>query len=38
MKMGLVGIGRGGVDLFGLAQDNGKWRAHMNAVMNQRLP
>jgi hypothetical protein len=38
IKMDLLGIGWGGVDWIGLAQDRGKWRALVNAVMNLRVP
>jgi hypothetical protein len=34
IKMDLVEIRWGGVDLIGLAQDKEKWRALVNAVMN----
>jgi hypothetical protein len=38
IKMDLLEIGWGGVDWIGLAQDNDKWRALVNAVMNLRVP
>jgi hypothetical protein len=38
IKMDLLEIGWGGVDWIGLAQDRGKWRAIVNAVMNLRVP
>jgi hypothetical protein len=38
LKMDLLEIGWGGVDLIGLAQDRDKWRALANAVMNLRVP
>jgi hypothetical protein len=38
IKMDLLEIGWGGVDLIGLAQDRDKWRALVNAVMNLRVP
>jgi hypothetical protein len=38
IKMDLLGIGWGGVDWIGLAQDRDKWRALVNAVMNLRVP
>jgi hypothetical protein len=38
IKTDLAGIGCGGVDLIGLAEDREKWRALVNAVMNLRVP
>jgi hypothetical protein len=38
IKVGLLEIGWGGVDLIGLAQDRVKWRVLVNAVMNLRVP
>jgi hypothetical protein len=38
IRMDLGGIGCGGVDWIGLAQDRDKWRAVVNAVMNLRVP
>jgi hypothetical protein len=38
IKVDLLDIGWGGVDWIGLAQDSDKWRAHVNAVMNFRVP
>jgi hypothetical protein len=38
IKMGLLEIGWGGVDLIGLAQDRCRWRALVNSVMNLRVP
>jgi hypothetical protein len=38
IKMDLLGIGWGGMDWIGLAQDRHKWRALVNAVMNLRVP
>jgi hypothetical protein len=38
IKMDLLEIGWGGVDLTGLAQDRRKWRALVNAVMSLRVP
>jgi hypothetical protein len=38
IKMDLLGIGWGGVDWIGLAQDRDKWRSVVNAVMNLRVP
>jgi hypothetical protein len=38
INMDLLGIGWGGVDWIGLAQDRNKWRALVNAVMNLRVP
>jgi hypothetical protein len=32
--MDLAGIGCGGVDWIGLAQDKNKWRALVNVLMN----
>jgi hypothetical protein len=37
IKMDFLEIGWGGVDWIGLAQDKGKWRALVNAVMNLRV-
>jgi hypothetical protein len=37
IKMDLLGIGWGGVDWIGLAQDRDRWRALVNAVMNLRV-
>jgi hypothetical protein len=37
IKMDLGEIGWVGVDCIGLAQDRGKWRALVNAVMNVRV-
>jgi predicted small integral membrane protein len=34
IKMNLLGMGWGGVDWIGLAQDRDKWRALVNSVMN----
>jgi hypothetical protein len=36
--MDLGETGWGGEDWIGLAQDRGKWRALVNAVMNLRVP
>jgi hypothetical protein len=36
--MDLLETGWSGVDWSGLAQDRGKWRALVNAVMNLRVP
>jgi hypothetical protein len=38
IKMDLVGIGMGGVDWIGLAEDKEKLRALVNVVMNLRVP
>jgi hypothetical protein len=38
IRMDLGETGWGGVDWVGLAQDRGKWRALVNAVMNLRVP
>jgi hypothetical protein len=38
IKIDLIGIGCGGVDWIGLAQDEDTWRAPVNTVMNLRLP
>jgi hypothetical protein len=37
IKMDVLDIGFGGVDLIGLAQDRFRWRALVNAVMNLRV-
>jgi hypothetical protein len=34
----LRGIGWGGIDWIGLAQDRDQWRALVNSVMNIRIP
>jgi hypothetical protein len=38
IKMDLLELGLGGVDWIGLARDRCGWRAHVNAVMNLRVP
>jgi hypothetical protein len=38
IKIDLLEIGWGGVDLIGLAQDRDKWRVLVNAVMNLLVP
>jgi hypothetical protein len=38
MELREVGLGKGGMDWIDLAQDRGRWRAVVNAVMNLRVP
>jgi hypothetical protein len=38
IKMNIQEVGRGGMDWIQLAQDRGRWRALVNAVMNIRVP
>jgi hypothetical protein len=38
IKMDLLEIGLNIVDWIGLAQDRYRWRAHVNSVMNLRVP
>jgi hypothetical protein len=38
IKMDLEGVGCGGTEWIELAQDNNRWRALVNVVMNLRVP
>jgi hypothetical protein len=38
IRMYLVEVGRGDMDWIGLAQDMDRWRAHVNLVLNLRVP
>jgi hypothetical protein len=38
IRMNLVEVGWGDVDWIGLAQDSDRWRAHVNSVLNLRVP
>jgi hypothetical protein len=38
IRMDVLEVGWGDVDWIGLAQDGGRWRALVNAVMNLRVP
>jgi hypothetical protein len=37
-KLGLKEVGRGSMDWIDLAQDRGRWRANVNAVLKLRVP
>jgi hypothetical protein len=38
IRMGLGEVGWGDVDWIGLAKDRNRWRAHVNSVLNLRVP
>jgi hypothetical protein len=38
IRMDLGEVGWGDVDWIGLAQDRNRWRAHVNSVLNLRVP
>ena len=38
IKMNFQDVGCGGMDRIDLSQDNDRWRALVNAVMNHRVP
>ena len=38
IKMGIQGVGCGGIDWIDLAQDRDRWQALVIAVMNRRVP
>jgi hypothetical protein len=38
IRMDFVEVGWGDVDLIGLAQDRGRWRALVDSVLNLRVP
>jgi hypothetical protein len=38
IRMDLVEVGWGDVDLIGLTQDRARLRAHVNSVLNLRVP